>query len=216
MLLNKRVYEVRKNLGKELARESKIKADVVIPVPDSAIPASLGFAAESGIPFEYGLVKNRYIGRTFIMPDQKLRDRGVQMKLNPIEEIIKDKRVIVIDDSVVRGTTARKLVKMMRDAGASEVHLLSSCPPVRFPDFYGIDTPNQKDLIAAHMTISQIEEYIGADSLHYLSYKGLIKATGLSESVFCTACFTGDYPIDIGENAKFINFSVGQPAPLLR
>jgi amidophosphoribosyltransferase len=216
LLLGKRVYEVRKNLGRELARECKIKADVVIPVPDSAIPAALGFAAASKIPFEYGLVKNRYIGRTFIMPDQKLRDRGVQMKLNPIEEIIKGKRVIVIDDSVVRGTTAKKLVKMIRDAGAKEVHLLSSCPPVRFPDFYGIDTPAQKDLIAATMTIPQIEAYIGADSLHYLSYKSLIKATGLPESVFCTSCFTGDYPIDIGENAKYINFSVGQPAAYAR
>lgn len=211
ILLGKRVYDVRKNLGRQLARECKIKADVVIPVPDSAIPAALGFSQESKIPFEYGLVKNRYIGRTFIMPDQKLRDRGVQMKLNPIGEIIKGKRIIVIDDSIVRGTTAKKLVKMIRDAGAKEVHLLSSCPPVRFPDFYGIDTPQQKDLIAANMTIPQIETYVGADTLRYLSYKGLIKATGLSEDLFCTSCFTGDYPIDIGEHAKFINFSVGQP-----
>ena len=214
MLLGKRVYDVRKNLGIELAKEINIKADVVIPVPDSAIPAALGFAAQSKIPFEFGLVKNRYIGRTFIMPDQKLRDRGVQMKLNPIDEIIKGKRVVVVDDSVVRGTTARKLVKMIRDAGAKEVHLLSSCPPLRFPDYYGIDTPAQKDLIAATMTIPQIEEYIGADSLHFLSYKGLIKATGLPESVFCTSCFTGDYPIDIGEHAKYIDFSISQPALL--
>lgn len=216
MLLGKRVYEVRKNLGAELAKECKIQADVVIPVPDSAIPAALGFSAVSKIPFEFGLVKNRYIGRTFIMPDQKLRDRGVQMKLNPIAEIIKGKSVVVVDDSVVRGTTARKLVKMIRDAGAKQVHLLSSCPPVRFPDFYGIDTPDQKDLIAATMTIQQIQEYIGADSLHYLSYKGLIKATGLPESLFCTACFTGDYPIDIGEHAKYIDFGVVNPSHLSR
>ncbi len=205
ILLGKRVAEVRKNLGRILAKETKVKADVVIPVPDSAVPAALGFAEASGIPFDFGLVKNRYIGRTFIMPDQRLRDRGVQMKLNPIEESIKGKRVIVIDDSIVRGTTAKKLVALLRGAGAKEVHLMSSCPPVRFPDFYGINTPTQDELIAATMPIQKIEKFIGADSLHYLSYKGLIKATGLPESTFCTSCFTGIYPIDIGENEKQIN-----------
>lgn len=204
VLYGKRVYEVRKNLGKELAKEYKIDADVVIPVPDSSIPAAIGYAQESGIPFEFGLVKNRYIGRTFIMPDQKLRDRGVQMKLNPIGEIIKGKKVILVDDSIVRGTTSRKLVKMVREAGAKEVHLLSSCPPVKYPDFYGIATPFQKDLIGAQMSISEIEKFVGADSLYYLSYESLIKATGIPEEKFCTSCFTGDYPIDIGENAKHI------------
>ena len=211
LLLGKSVYQVRKNLGVALAREHPIKADVVVPVPDSAVPAAIGYAAQSGIPFELGLVKNRYIGRTFILPDQRLRDRGVQMKLNPLEDVIKGKRVIVIDDSIVRGTTAKKLVKLIRDAGAKTVHLMSSCPPVRFPDFYGIDTPSQKDLIAAQMSIPQIEQFIGADSLHYLSYKSLIKATGLPENVFCTSCFTGNYPIDIGENAKHINFDFSLP-----
>lgn len=204
LLLGKRVYEIRKNLGKALAKEHPIKGDLVIPVPDSAVPAAIGYAASLGIPFEFGLVKNRYIGRTFIFPDQRLRDRGVQMKLNPIKEIIADKKVIVIDDSIVRGTTAKKLVRMIRDAGAKEVHLLSSCPPVRYPDFYGIDTPSQKELIAANMTIPQVKRFIGADSLYYLSYKSLIKATGLPEKVFCTSCFTGNYPIDIGDNARRI------------
>jgi amidophosphoribosyltransferase len=198
-LFGKSVYQVRKNLGAELAREHPVAADVVIPVPDSAIPASIGYAQGSGIPFEFGLVKNRYIGRTFILPDQQLRDRGVQMKLNPLDEVIKNKRVIVIDDSIVRGTTAKKLVKMIRDAGAKSVHLMSSCPPVLYPDFYGIDTPSQKQLLAAHMSVPQMREYIGCDSLHFLSYNGMIKATGLPENIFCTSCFTGIYPIDIGE-----------------
>lgn len=208
MLLGKSAYEVRKNLGHELAREYKAKADVVIPIPDSSIPAAIGFAEKSGIPFEFGLVKNRYIGRTFIMPDQKLRDVSVQMKLNPIKEIIKGKRVVLIDDSIVRGTTVKRLIKMVRDAGAKEVHLLSSCPPVKYPDFYGIDTPFQKDLIGAQMKVKEIEKFVGADSLYYLSYKGLIKATGLPESVFCTSCFTGNYPIDIGKHRDNINFDV--------
>ncbi|MBI4080401.1 MAG: amidophosphoribosyltransferase [Candidatus Levybacteria bacterium] len=216
VLLGKRVYEVRRNLGIQLAKEYPIDADVVIPVPDSAIPAAIGYSGASGIPFEHGLVKNRYIGRTFILPDQRLRDRGVQMKLNPIEEIIKGKRVIVIDDSIVRGTTAQKLVRMIREAGAKEVHLMSSCPPVQFPDFYGIDTPSQKALIAANMTIPQIRDFVGADTVSFLSYKGMIKATGLPENVFCTSCFTGKYPIDIGALAKEINFSFSFQPALIR
>lgn len=208
MLLGKRIYKVRENLGRALAREYPIKADAVIPVPDSAIPATVGYANTLKIPFEFGLVKNRYIGRTFIMPDPRLRDRGVQMKLNPIQEVIRDKKVVVIDDSIVRGTTTKKLVKMIRDAGAREVHLLISSPPVKYPDFYGIDTPTQKELIAAKMPVKEIEKFVGADSLYYLSYEGLIKATELPEDVFCTSCFTGKYPIDIGENEKNIKFDV--------
>ena len=204
MLLGKRVYEVRKNLGKELAKEIPIQADVVIPVPDSAIPAAIGYALARSIPFEFGLVKNSYIGRTFIMPDEKLRDRGVQMKLNPIKEIINGKRVVLVDDSLVRGTTSKKLVAMIRQAGAKEIHLLNSSPPVKYPDFYGIATPTQKELIASQKTIREIADFIKADSLHFLSFKGLIRATGLAESVFCTSCFTGDYPIDIGDNKKHI------------
>lgn len=217
MLLGKSVYQVRKNLGLQLAKEFPIRADVVIPVPDSAIPAAIGYAQASGIPFESGLVKNRYIGRTFILPDQNLRDRGVQMKLHPLEEVIKNRKVIVIDDSIVRGTTAKKLVKMVRDAGAKEVHLLSSCPPIRYPDFYGIDTPSQKELIAANMSLSQVRKFVGAESLNYLSYDGMIKATGLPESVFCTSCFTGQYPIDIGHYNKKIkrHRATKQPFPAL-
>lgn len=211
MLLGKRVYEVRKRLGELLAKEYPLKVDVVIPVPDSSIPAAIGYANALRVPFEHGLVKNRYIGRTFILPDQRLRDRAVQMKLNPIPEIIKGKRVAVIDDSIVRGTTSQKLVGMLKDAGAKEVHLLSSCPPVRYPDFYGIDTPSQKQLIAAQMTPQQIKKFTKANSVKFLSYKSLIQATGLPERVFCTSCFTGDYPIDIGANAKHIRFIKDSP-----
>lgn len=207
MILGKSVHNIRRRLGQELAREVKIDADVVIPVPDSAIPAAIGYAEALGIPFDFGLVKNRYIGRTFILPEQILRENSVQMKLNPIREIIYGKKVVVVDDSIVRGTTLRKLVHLLKATGAKEVHVLSSSPPVMFPDFYGIDTPDQKELIAFHKTIKQIEKYIGADSLHYLSYDGLIRATDLSESMFCVSCFTGEYPIDIGDNLK----SIGVP-----
>lgn len=208
MLLGKRVYKMRENLGKLLAKEYPLNVDVVIPIPESSIPAATGYANTLHIPLEFGLVKNRYIGRTFIMPDQKLRDRGVQMKLNPIPEIIKDKKVVLIDDSIVRGTTSKKIVTMVRNAGAKEVHLLSSCPPVKYPDYYGINTPFQKNLIGANMTVKEIEKFVGADSLNFLSYESLIKATELPESMFCTSCFTGNYPIDIGENAKHIRFNV--------
>lgn len=202
ILLGKSVYKIRENLGRELAKEHPIKADVVIPVPDSSIPAAIGYARSLGLPCDHALTKNRYIGRTFIMPDQKLRDRGVQMKLNPIRSLIEGKRIVLVDDSIVRGTTSKKLVKMMRDAGAKQVHLISSSPPVKFPDFYGINTPTQKELIAANKSVSQIKNFIGADSLYYLSYTGMIKATELPERMFCTSCFTGEYPIDIGSNIK--------------
>lgn len=198
LLLGQRVDSVRKNFGRILAEECQIKADVVIPVPDSAVSAAVGFAQASGIPFDHGLIKNRYIHRTFIQPAQRLREKSVNLKLNPIREIIAGKSVAVIDDSIVRGTTAKQLVERIRSAGAKEVHLLISSPAVRYPDFYGIDTPKQRDLIAFTMPIKEITRYIGADSLHFLSYEGLIKATGLPESVFSTACFTGIYPSDLG------------------
>jgi len=204
LLLGKRVYSVRRNLGKELAKEYPIKADIVIPVPDSSMPAALGYSSELNLPCEFGLVKNRYIWRTFIMPGKRLRGRSVKMKHNAIPEVIKGKKVVLIDDSIVRGTTAKTLVRTLRDAGAKEVHILSSCPPIRYPDFYGIDTPTQKELIASHKTVLQIEKHIGADSLYFLSYKGLIKAVGLPESIFCTSCFTGNYPISIGKHANKI------------
>jgi amidophosphoribosyltransferase len=202
VLLGKRVNEVRREFGRELAREHKIKADVVIPVPDSAIPAALGYAQESGIPFDHGLIKNRYIHRTFIQPTQKLRENSVGLKLNPIREVLEGKSVIVIDDSIVRGTTSKKLVSLIREGGAKEVHLLSSSPPVKYPDFYGINTPDQKELIAAFMDLGQIREYIGSDSVGYLSFEGMIKATGLPGKVFSTSCFSGVYPIDILERKR--------------
>lgn len=204
VLLGKSVNEVRRNLGIQLAKECLIKADVVIPVPDSAIPAALGYAQESGIPFDHGLIKNRYIHRTFIRPTQKLREKDTQLKLNPLPHVLKGKKVVVVDDSIVRGTTSKQLVEMLRRAGARKVHLMISSPPVRFPDFYGINTPNQKELIAARLTIEEIIEFTGADSVNYLSYEGLIKSTGLPERVFCTSCFTGRYPVDIHERAQEI------------
>lgn len=203
-LLGRRIYEVRQNFGKTLALENSIKADVVIPVPESAIPAAIGYSMQSGIQYQQGLIKNRYIGRTFIMPDPRLRDKSVQMKLIPVPEVLDGKRVIVIDDSIVRGTTTGKIVKMLRQAGAKEVHVLISSPPVKYPDFYGINTPYQKDLIAANKTIEEICEYIGADSLNYLSYEGLIRSTGLHEDMFNTSMFNGKYPLDIKERANDI------------
>jgi len=204
LLLGKRVNEVRRTLGMHLAKESPRAADVVIPVPDSAIPAAEGYAEVSGIPVRTGLVKNRYIHRTFIQPEQHLREKHVEMKLNPLPEAVAGKNVIVVDDSIVRGTTSRKLVAMIRRAGAKRVHLAISSPPIRYPDFYGIDTPQQQDLIASTMSIKKITTYIGADSLQYLSFDGMIAATGLPEGVFSTSCFTGDYPIDIHERASDI------------
>lgn len=203
-LLGKSVDQVRQNLGVELANEFKIKADIVIPVPDSGIPAAIGFSRASGIPFEMGLIKNRYIHRTFISPEEHTRHRLVQLKLNPMKHILSGKRVIVIDDSIVRGTTSKQIIKMLRDAGAKEVHMVISSPPLKFPDFYGINTPDQKELIAAVKSLKEIERELGVDSMHYLSYKGLIRAVGLSEEVLCTSCFTGNYPVDIGERAKGI------------
>ncbi len=199
VLLGQSVYEVRKKLGRNLYQENPMCADVVIAIPDSAIPAALGYAQISGIPYEEGFAKNRYIHRTFIQPEQHLRERGVALKLNPLPSVLKGKRVIVIDDSIVRGTTMGPLVQSLRKAGAKEVHVKISSPPVLYPDFYGIDTPDQKKLIAARMDLSHIREHIGADSLQYLSYEGMIDATGLPEDTFSTSCFTGIYPIDIGE-----------------
>lgn len=206
MLMRKSVDLVRQNLGKQLAKEYKMKADVVIPVPDSAIPAAIGYSNASGIPFYLGLIKNRYIHRTFISPEKHTRGKIVQQKLNPMKHIISGKRVVVVDDSIVRGNTSKQIIKMIRGAGAKEVHLLVSSPPVRFPDFYGIDTPDQKELIAATKNIKQIAKELGVDSLHYLSYPGLIKAVGLPENLLCTSCFSGNYPVDIGERKKEITY----------
>ncbi|HEU0265436.1 MAG TPA: amidophosphoribosyltransferase [Geobacterales bacterium] len=196
IIFGKNVYMVRKEFGRQLAREMQVDADIVIPVPDSGVPAALGYAEESGIPFELGLIRNHYVGRTFIEPQQSIRHFGVKIKLNPVREVLKDKRVVVIDDSIVRGTTSRKIVKMVRNAGAREVHVRISSPPTSYPCYYGIDTPNRKELISSSHTIEEIRKYITADSLGYLSREGLIKAVGTGKSPYCTACFSGDYPIE--------------------
>ncbi len=208
IILGKSVDQVRQNFGEELAKEYKINADIVIPVPDSAIPQALGYSKVSGIPYYPGLIKNRYINRTFISPEEHTRHRLVQLKLNPMKHILSGKRVIVIDDSIIRGTTSKQIIKMIRDAGAKEVHMLVSSPPYKFPDFYGINTPDQKELIAAVKNIKQIAKELGVDSLHYLSFKGLIKAVDLPLDVLCTSCFTGKYPVDIGERVKEVDFSL--------
>ncbi|MBP9771691.1 MAG: amidophosphoribosyltransferase [Candidatus Pacebacteria bacterium] len=216
MLLGKSVYEVRKNFGTQLARDCHITADVVIPVPETAIPVAIGYANESGIPFEMGLIKSRYIHRTFIEPEQHIREQGVKLKLAPLKEVIANKRVIVIDDSIVRGTTSRQIVKMLFETGAREVHVLLSSPPVRYPDFYGIDLPRQHELLAASRSVEEMNTYLGSTSLHFLSYDGMIAATGLDESLFCTACFSGQYPIDLKERQKEVVYkdSQGQSASI--
>jgi amidophosphoribosyltransferase len=203
-LMGKRVDAVRKNFGREMAKEFPVKADVIVPVPDSGIPAALGYSQATGIPFEMGLMKNRYIHRTFIRPTAALRERDLKMKLNPVIETLRKKRVVLVDDSIVRGTTMRKVVAMLFEAGAKEVHLLITCPPVRYPDFYGINTPNQDELIAAQMSVKEICDYVGATSLHFLSYNGMIKATGIAASKFSTSCFNGIYPIPVGQRARNI------------
>ncbi len=204
VLMGRVVNEVRQDLGAHLAREHSIAADVVIPVPDSAVPAAVGYSRQSGIPLDFGLLKNRYIHRTFIRPAQRLRESSVRLKLNPIPGALRGKRVAVIDDSIVRGTTAGQIVDLIRASGATEVHFLVSSPPVKFPDFYGIDTPRRDDLIAARMSVDEIRRFIRADSLGYLSYAAMIEATGLPEEVFSTSAFNGVYPIDLGEKAALI------------
>jgi len=207
-LLGKSVYEVRKNFGIELAREYKIDADVVIPVPETAIPVAIGYAAATGIPYEMGIIKSRYINRTFIEPEQHIREQGVKLKLAPLREIIKNKRVIVVDDSIVRGTTSRKIVTMLFEAGAREVHFLVSSPPVKFPDFYGIDLSKQSELLATDRSVADMNKYLGSTSLCFLSFKGMINATGLKESMFSTSCFSGKYPIDIRERRKDVIYPI--------
>ena len=194
-IFGKNVYMVRKEMGRELAREHAVDADIVIAVPDSGVPAAMGYAEESGIPFELGLIRNHYVGRTFIEPQQSIRHFGVKIKLNPVRDVLKGKRVVIIDDSIVRGTTSRKIVKMVRNAGASEVHMRISSPPTSYPCYYGIDTPNRKELISASHTLDEIRKYITADTLGYLSHEGLRRSVGYENASYCAACFSGDYPI---------------------
>jgi amidophosphoribosyltransferase len=189
------VQESREEMGRQLARESGVDADLVVPVPDSGVTAAIGYAAESGIPFRFGLIRNHYVGRTFIEPEQRVRDFGVKLKLNPVRNLLEGKRVILIDDSIIRGTTSRKIVRMVRGAGATEVHLRISCPPTISPCFYGVDTPSKRELIAANQSVQEICEYIEADSLAYLSLDGLLQACdGTDGKRYCTACYTGVYP----------------------
>ncbi len=192
------VYSARRDMGKALARESPVPADVVIAVPDSGVPAAIGFAEQSGVPFQMGLIRSHYVGRTFIEPQQSIRHFGVRLKLNPVREVLVGRRVVVVDDSIVRGTTSRKIVKMLRDAGAREIHVRVSSPPTEWPCFYGIDTPHRGELIAASHSVEEIARYLTADSLSYLSLGGMRVAVGYPEKTgdgFCEACFTGDYPV---------------------
>ncbi|HEY1692654.1 MAG TPA: amidophosphoribosyltransferase [Polyangiaceae bacterium] len=190
----KSVYEMRKSFGKTLAAEHPIDCDVVIPVPDSGVPAAIGYASTRGIPFEMGLIRSHYVGRTFIEPQQSIRHFGVRLKLNPVEPILRGKRVVVVDDSIVRGTTSRKIVKMVRDAGAREVHLRISSPPTQWPCYYGIDTPTRRELIASSHSVDEITRYVTADSLGFLSLEGMLRAIG-NEGSHCHACFSGQYAI---------------------
>jgi amidophosphoribosyltransferase len=196
------VYEVRKKMGRELARSSSVDADVVIPVPDSGITTAIGFARESGIPFEIGLFKNSYVGRTFIHPGTDERGTKVRIKLNPIKSVLKGKRVAVVDDSIVRGTTSKRIVKMIRDAGAKEVHMYISSPPITHPCFFGIDTSEKKTLIASTQTVQKIRRFLGVDTLTYITIEGLSKAVGRPLDSLCYACFNGDYPVPVVEDKE--------------
>ncbi|HET8878106.1 MAG TPA: amidophosphoribosyltransferase, partial [Arthrobacter sp.] len=191
------VYESRVEMGRQLARENTQEADIVIPVPESGTPAAVGYAEESGIPFAHGFVKNAYVGRTFIQPSQTLRQLGIRLKLNALDSVIRGKRVVVVDDSIVRGNTQRAIVRMLREAGAASVHVKISSPPVKWPCFYGIDFASRAELIANGATIEEISQAIGADSLAYISEDGMIGATRQPRERLCTACFTGQYPIEL-------------------
>jgi len=191
------VQESRENLGRLLAREHPADADVVVPVPDSGVPAAIGYAAEANLPFRHGLIRNHYVGRTFIEPSQEIRDFGVKLKLNPVRHLLEGKRVVLVDDSIVRGTTSRKLVRMVRSAGAREVHMRISCPPTISPCFYGVDTPSRSQLIAANNTVEEIRRFVEADSLGYLSLENLRKAVDDRDGRYCYACYTGDYPTEL-------------------
>lgn len=198
----KSVYRARENMGMKLALEAPVEADVVIPVPDSGVPAAIGYSNQSGIPFEMGLIRSHYVGRTFIEPQDSIRHFGVRLKLSPVRSIVDGKRVVVVDDSLVRGTTSRKIVKMLRGAGAKEVHLRISAPPTTHPCFYGIDTPTRSELVAASHSIEEINTYVTSDSLAYLSHDAMIQAARGTR--YCSACFTGKYPVPLGQPADLV------------
>jgi amidophosphoribosyltransferase len=196
------LYEARHRMGAALAVESPVEADMVMGVPDSGIPAAVGYASAGSVPYGEGLAKNRYVGRTFISPSQTIRQQGIKLKLNPLKHAIRGKRLVVVDDSIVRGNTTKKLVALLREAGALEVHMRITSPPVVWPCFYGIDTDSQEQLIASRLSVEEIAEHIGADSLAYLSLEAMVAATGTCADDFCLACFNGEYPIDIPESVK--------------
>jgi amidophosphoribosyltransferase len=206
LLYERVLYDARKEMGMHLAEEAPVEADIVIPVPDSGIPAAIGFAERSGIPYGEGLIKNRYIGRTFIQPTQSIRQLGVRLKLNPLTPAVAGKRLVVVDDSIVRGTTSRKIVELLKEAGASEVHMRVSSPPIRWPCFYGIDTAVRSELIASRLEVPEIRDFLGADSLHYLSMDNLVRSCRGPRDRFCTACFDGAYRIDVPDEMRMSKF----------
>lgn len=206
------LYPARQAMGEMLAQEHPVDADLVMGVPDSATAAAIGYARYSGIPLCEGLLKNRYVGRTFIEPDQRIRDLGVRLKFNPLPQMLDGQRLVVIDDSIVRGTTTPKVVKLLRRAGAKEVHMRICAPPIRYPCFFGVDMASRWELIAAQKTIPEVRDFIGADSLGYLSIDGLIKAIGLPKDIFCLACFTGDYPIPVQIEMDKLALETSMPA----
>lgn len=195
ILEGRSVHKVRKNLGKRLYLEAPVEADIVVSIPDSANSAALGYSQISGIPFEFGFIRNHYIGRTFIQPRQKIRDFSAKIKYNPVKDVLKNKKVVVVDDSIVRGTTSKKLMSMLKNAQVKEIHLRITCPPIISPCVYGIDTPTKKELIAANYTIEEIRKFLGVTSLHYISLNGMVESTDLPQENFCLACFNGDYPV---------------------
>ena len=206
------LYEVRRRMGEQLAIEHPVDADLVMPVPDTGAPAAAGFAEASGLPYREGMYRNRYAGRTFIQPSQGLRQRGVTIKLNPLREVVSGKRLIVVDDSIVRGTTTKRIVELLRKAGATEVHVRISAPPIYHPCFYGIDTSIETELIAATHDEAEIREFIGADSLGYLSIRGVLAALDLPYERFCFACFDGNYPEPVPYDAASRKFMLEEPS----
>jgi amidophosphoribosyltransferase len=214
LIYGKSINESRHKMGRRLAVEQPAAADLVVPVPDSGVAAAIGYSAESGLSFRFGLVRNHYVGRTFIEPRQSIRSFGVRIKLNPVRDLIKGRRVVLIDDSIVRGTTSKKIVRMVREAGAKEVHVRISCPPTISPCYYGVDTPNKSELIAAQMSVAEICEFIEADSLGYLSLEGMLRATGIDINSACVACWNGQYPTRITRDAETLWEREHDSAPL--
>src|SRR5438874_1890369 len=213
LIFGQSVNRSRHKMGQRLAIEHPADADLVVPVPDSGVPAAIGYSAESGLPFRFGLVRNHYVGRTFIEPKQSIRSFGVRIKLNPVRHLIEGKRIVLIDDSIVRGTTSKKIVRMVREAGAKEIHVRISCPPTVGPCYYGVDTPNKSELIAANMSVEEIRDFIEADSLGYLSLDGMLAATGLSPDESCVACWNERYPTRITSEAETMHARDQAAAP---